>query len=105
MSNYPEGLTAYDRAYIEGDTLVPTEPFSEKFTFADDVIYFDYVVLPDGPFGDYEVRVEICGMIEGAVDFERVVTFESVDAATDYTYSFDQYDTYHETKEAIQSDR
>lgn len=105
-SNFPEGLTSRDRAHIYGEQYAPDAPKSERLTFGEDVIHFDYMVLPDGPYGDFEVQVEVTGMIESgiyeALDFEHVRSFEDAESAQDWVYSFMEEDmTYEQTKEAI----
>lgn len=107
-SNFPEGLTSRDRAHIYGEQYAPDAPKSERVTFGDRVIYFDYMVLPDGPYGDFEVRVEVCGTTGvydngwSVIDFEHVRTFEDAESAQDWVYSFFNDDmTYEQAKEAI----
>lgn len=106
--NYPEGFTSRDYDYVDGAVYAPAAPKSERLTFEDGTIHFDYTVLPDGPYGDFEVRVEVCGMtgayddIRGVIDFEHVRTFTDADAAQDWVYSFDSFElNYNKVKEAI----
>src|SRR5690606_21955540 len=99
MSNYPECMTSSDWAHDFGEEYAIGAAKSERLTFADDrVIYFDYTVLPDGPYGDFEVQVEVCGFTGvntgatgreyGTLDFEHVRTFKDAESAQDWVYSF-----------------
>lgn len=106
--NYPEGFTSRDYDYVDGVVYVPAAPKSERLTFEDGTIHFDYMALPAGPCGDFEVRVEVCGMtgaydnIRGVIDFEHVRTFDDAESAQDWVYSFFNDDmTYEQIKEAI----
>lgn len=111
-SNYPEGMTSSDWAHVYGEQYAPDAPKPERLAFGTDVIYFDYTVLPDGPYGDFEVQVEVCGFTGvntgetgreyGTLDFEHVRTFKDVESAQDWVYSFmEEYMTYEQAKEAI----
>lgn len=111
MSNFPPGMTSSDWAHVYGEQYAPDAPKPERLTFEDGVIYFDYTVLPDGPYGDVEVQVEVCGMTDRTnssrdiIDFEHVRTFKDAESAQDWVYSFmeasDEGATYEQAKEAI----
>lgn len=105
--NYPEGFTSRDYDYVDGAVYAPAAPKSERLTFEDGTIHFDYTVLPDGPYGDFEVRVEVTGMLvpDMALDFEHVRAFEDAESAQDWVYSFDSFElNYNKVKEAIKRD-
>lgn len=105
-SNFPEGMTSSDWAHVYGEQYAPDAPKSERLAFGANVIYFDYTVLPDGPYGDVEVQVEVCGMVESgiyeALDFEHVRRFKGAESAQDWVYSFFEGElTYEQAKGAI----
>lgn len=104
--SYPEGFNARDYDYVNGEQYAPDAPVSERMTWPEGVIYFDYTVLPESRLNDLEVQVEVTGMLvpEMALDFEHVRSFESVEAAVDWVYSFDSFElTYQNAKEAIKN--
>lgn len=108
-SNLPDGMTAADWAHVYGEQYAPDAPKSERLAYEDGVIHFDYIALPDGPYGDFEVRVEVCGMVGSgtweALDFEHVRTFDDAESAQDWVYSFFEEDmTYEQVREAIKND-
>lgn len=110
-SSFPEGMTSSDWAHVYGEQYAPDAPKSERLAFGNEVIYFDYTVLPDGPYGDFEVQVEVAGFIrthmnhghlDGTLDFEHVRTFKDAESAQDWVYSFfDEELSYEQTKELI----
>lgn len=112
-SNFPEGMTSSDWAHVYGEQYAPDAPRPELLAFGANVIYFDYTVLPDGPYGDFEVRVEACGMTGAydngwsVIDFEHVRTFKDAESAQDWVYSFleasDEGATYEQVKGAIKN--
>jgi hypothetical protein len=105
-SNHPDGFTSRDYDYVNGEQYAPDAPKSERLVFNANVIYFDYTVLPDGPYGDVEVQVEVAGEhnhgLYKPLDFEHVRTFKDAESAQDWVYSFFEDDLgYEQVKEAI----
>lgn len=115
MSNYPDGMTASDYAHVYGEQYAPDAPKSERLSFLHEVIYFDYTVLPDGPYGDFEVQVEVAGFVGvppegstvgGHLHFEHIRTFEDVESAQDWVYSFFEDElTYEQVKGLVRNGR
>lgn len=105
--NYPPGMTSRDYAHVYGEQYAPDAPRSERIEFeGNEYICFDYTVIPIGG-GEFDVQVEVTGFVpvdlsEGALDFERVRTFEDAESAQDWVYSFMEEElSYEQTKEAI----
>jgi hypothetical protein len=112
--NYPQNFTSYDRDYVNGEVYAPDAPANEYISFGTgEGIWFDYTVIPLG-YGEFEVRVEVTGIKvidgrDGVIDFEHVRTFEHVEDAQDWVYSFMGDDaaelSYEQTKALIRNGR